>query len=249
MKTYKRSLVFVLVVAMLLSVALLAGCKDEKDPTVSGFKVTFMVEGKQYGDIQTVQKGRRITEPAVPTFSDKSFVFTGWYTDEAFTTAWNFTTGIVNADLTLYAGYRVVSAAVTDVAKADEPCTSKIVWSQSAASAADKYEVIITDANGNATTLTGTVAFDADKFLVTFTPDQIPQGGKYTVSVKDTTTDAQAAVANDVLLGGAGTEANPYLIGSARDFDLVNKSNVAAGTYFEMVASITIETSRAEHRF
>ena len=246
MKTYKRSLVFVLVVAMLLSVALLAGCKDEKDPTVSGFKVTFMVEGKQYGDIQTVQKGRRITEPAVPTFSDKSFVFTGWYTDEAFTTAWNFTTGIVNADVTLYAGYRVVSAAVTDVAKADEPCTSKIVWSQSAASAADKYEVIITDANGNATTLTGTVAFDADKFLVTFTPDQIPQGGKYTVSVKDTTTDAQAAVANDVLLGGAGTEANPYLIGSARDFDLVNKSNVAAGTYFEMVASITIETSRAE---
>ncbi len=246
MKTGKRILALALAVVMLLSVALLAGCNKQEDTTPSGFKVAFMVEGKQYGDIQTVQKGRRITEPAVPTFSDKSFAFTGWYTDEAFTTPWNFTTGIVNADMTLYAGYRVVSAAVTDVAKADEPCTSKIVWSQSVASAADKYEVIITDANGNATTLTGTVEFDAANYLVTFTPAQIPQGGKYTISVKDTTTDAQAAVVSDVLLGGAGTEANPYLIGSARDFDLVNKSNVAAGTYFEMVASITIETSRAE---
>lgn len=246
MKTCKRSLALVLAVVMLLSLALLAGCNNEEDTQPSGFKVTFMVEGKQYGEVQTVQKGRRITEPAAPTFSDKSFVFTGWYTDEAFTTPWNFTTGIVTADMTLYAGYRVVSAAVTDVAKADEPCTSKLVWSQSVASAADKYEVVITDANGNATTLTGTVEFDADQYLVTFTPAQIPQGGKYTVSVKDTTTDAEAVVVSDVLLGGAGTEANPYLIGSARDFDLVNKSNVAAGTYFEMVSSITIETSRAE---
>lgn len=246
MKMTKKIMSVVLALAMILSLAMLAGCNKEETPTTGGFKVTFMVEGKQYGDIQTVQKGRRITEPAAPVFSDKSYVFTGWYTDVEFKSPWNFTTGIVNADMTLYAGYRVVSAAVTDVAKADEPCTSKIVWSQSVASAADKYEVIITDANGNATTLTGTVEFDATNYLVTFTPAQIPQGGKYTISVKDTTTDAQAAVASDVLLGGAGTEANPYLIGSARDFDLVNKSNVAAGTYFEMVASITIETSRTE---
>ena len=123
-----------------------------------------MVEGKQYGDIQTVQKGRRITEPAAPVFSDKSYVFTGWYADVEFKSPWNFTTGIVNADMKRYAGYRVVSAAVTDVAKVDEPCTSKIVWSQSGASAADKYEVIITDANGNATTLTGTVEFDAARY-------------------------------------------------------------------------------------
>lgn len=248
MKLSKRLQALALVVVMLLSIGLMAGCNKEEDTTPSGFKVTFMVEGKQYGDILTVQKGRRITEPAAPTFSNSSYVFTGWYTDEAFTTQWNFTTGIVTADMTLYAGYRVVSGNVSDVTKANEPCTSKIVWSQSAASAAEAYEVIITDANGNATTLTGTVEFNAETFEVTFIPATIPQGGKYTVSVKDTTTDAEAVVVEDLLLGGAGTESNPYLIGSARDFDLVNKSNVAEGTYFELVASITIETSRADQK-
>ena len=248
MKTWNRLQALVLAIIMLLSIGLMAGCNKEGDTTPSGFKVTFMVEGKQYGEIQTVQKGRRITEPAAPTFSNSSYVFTGWYTDEAFTAPWNFTTGIVTADVTLYAGYRVVSSNVSDVTKAQEPCTSKIVWSQSKASAADAYEVTITDGSGNVTTLTGTVEFDSATYLVTFIPSAIPQGGKYTVSVKDTTTDAEAAVAENVLLGGAGTEANPYLIGSSLDFDLVNKNNVAEGTYFELVASITIETSRADQK-
>lgn len=246
MKMTKRILSLVLALAMVLSLAMLAGCKKEEETTAGGFTVSFMVEGKLYTQIQNIQKGRRIAEPDAPTFSNGGYVFTGWFTDEAFTSQWNFTTGIVTADMTLYAGYRVVSAAVTDVSKANEPCTSKIIWSQSAVSAAEAYEVIVTDQNGKATTLTGTVEFDAEAFLVTFTPSQIPQGGKYTISVRDTGTDAQPIVIEDVLLGGAGTEANPYLIGSALDFELVNKSNVAAGTYFEMVNSITIETSRAD---
>ncbi len=246
MKDFKR--ISALILALIMCLGVFVACGDDTQTTTDGFTVTFMVEGKQYGDVITVQNGRRITEPAKPTFSDAGFVFTGWYTSDTFAddTLWNFTTGIVTANLTLYAGYRQVFAHVTDVKKADEACTSKLVWSQKAASAADKYEVVITDAAGVATTLTGSVAFDAEAFLVTFTPDAIPQGGKYKVSVKDTTQTADAAVAEEVLLGGAGSEANPYLIGNALDFTAVNRANVAENTYFELAASITIETSRVD---
>ena len=92
MKLSKRLQALALVVVMLLSLCLMAGCNKENDTTPSGFKVTFMVEGKQYGEVQTVQKGRRITEPAVPTFSNSSYVFTGWYTDEACTVPFGNTT-------------------------------------------------------------------------------------------------------------------------------------------------------------
>ena len=61
MKLSKRLQALALVVVMLLSLCLMAGCNKENDTTPSGFKVTFMVEGKQYGEVQTVQKGRRNT--------------------------------------------------------------------------------------------------------------------------------------------------------------------------------------------
>lgn len=244
MKLGKRILALAVILVMVLG--MLAGCAEHKDTQPTGLRVSFMVEGKLYTQIENVQKGRRISEPEAPTFSDGSYVFTGWYLDEDFQTLWKFNTGIVTEDMILYAGYREVTASVTDVAKADEPCTSKIVWTQNAASDTGAYEVILTDAKGVQTKLSGTVHFDEKTFLVTFTPDQLPQGGRYTVSVRDTTTDAEAVVVENLLMGGAGTEGNPYLIDTARDFDLVNKSNVAAGTYFELVNSITIETSRAD---
>ncbi len=246
MKDFKK--ILALILALIMCLGMFVACGDDSETPVDGFTVTFMVEGKQYGDALTVQNGRRITEPAKPTFSDAGFVFTGWYTSDTFAedTLWNFTTGIVTANLTLYAGYRQVFAHVSDVRKANEPCTSKIVWSQSAASAADKYEVVITDAAGVSTTLTGSVEFDSANYLVTFTPATIPQGGKYKISVKDTTQTSDAGVAENVLLGGAGTEANPYLIGDALDFAAVNRANVAENTYFELAASITIETSRVD---
>ena len=252
MKHLSRIVACLLVITMLVTACLLTACNknngDENQDT--GYKVTFMVEGKQYGDVQKVAKGRRITAPADPTFSNSGYIFTGWYTDATFAegTKWNFTTGIVNADLTLYAGYREITAHVSNVTKADEACTSKIVWTQSAASDASAYEVVITDKYGTPTTLTGTVSFDNANYLVTFTPATVPQGGKYTVSVKDTTKTADAAVTEGVWLGGDGTEANPYLISSALDFTMVNQANVAQGTFFSMVANISLETSRTQQK-
>ena len=247
MKFLKKMRVILLACVMMIAMAFGFAC-GEDTPTPSagqGYSVTFMVEGEQYGSVQKVQRGRRITKPADPTFETEGYVFTGWFTDDEFAedTLWNFNTGIVTSDMTLYAGYRVISASVSDVKRAEEPCTSKLVWTQSAVSDASAYEVKITDASGT-TTLQGSVSYDAENYLVTFTPSVVPQGGKYSVSVKDTTKAAEAVVVDEVRFGGAGTESNPYLVASALDFTMVNQANVAQGVYFQLVESITIETSR-----
>ena len=250
MKNLRRILIAVLSVIMVCSVALSIACGGGgKEPEKTGYSVTFMVEDTQYGEVIKVQKGKRITnKPEDPTFSDPSYVFTGWFTSSDFAenTIWNFTTGIVTSDLTLYAGYRVVSEYVSELKKVAEPVSSKLEWTQAAASEASAYEVKITDKAGATTTLEGSVAFDASSFKVTFTPSSLPQGGEYTVSVKDTTKQAEACVVEDMLLGGAGTQANPFLIGDALDFTAVSKANVATGVYFNLVENITIEAIRTE---
>lgn len=247
MKTLKRILVTILSLCLFASVATMIACGGGNDggDTPSGYTVTFMVEGEQYGNQQTVQRGRRVTEPAEPTFSVAGYVFTGWFTTETFdsNSKWNFATGIVTENLTLYAGYRVVTAHVSEVAKADEPVTSKLVWTQAQASQATDYTVTITNASGT-TTLTGDVAFDSANYKVTFTPSVIPQGGTYTVSVVDNTKTESACVVENVLFNGAGTELNPYLVASELDFKAVNGANVSEGTIFSLVKSISITTNR-----
>lgn len=247
MKVFKKIAIALLFVVMSFAIVLGVACKpQEVDPNDGKVAVTFIVEGQQYGEKQMLVKGRRATEPEPPTFSSPDYIFTGWYTDEAFAedTKWEFRTGVVNEDLTLYAGYRVISAYVSDVKRAEEAVSSKLVWTQNAASDASAYEVIITDAAGTRTTLTGSVSFDSANYLVTFTPDTVPQGGKYSVSVKDTTKTQDAATATDITFGGDGTESNPYLIYSALDFTAVNEANVHEGTYFKLADDITIETTR-----
>ena len=244
MNKLKRVLIGILSLCMLFSISMAVAC-GPTDPPPTGYTVTFMVEGEQYGNQQTVQRGRRVVKPADPTFSNEGYVFTGWYTSETFEegTLWNFTTGIVNQDVTLYAGYRVVTAYVTEVGKANEPITSKLVWTQLTVSQATDYTVVISNESGE-TTLTGSVEFDAENYKVTFTPNVIPQGGIYNVSVKDNTQTEEACVVEDVVFNGAGTETNPYLVASALDFTAVNGANVAQGTHFSLIKSISIVTNR-----
>ena len=120
MKQIRKILIGILSVLMLFTFSMAIAC-DKPDPTPSGYTVTFMVEGAQYGSTQTVQRGRRVEKPADPTFATEGYVFTGWYTTQTFEEAslWNFQTGIVTDNLTLYAGYRVVNAYVQEVAKAE----------------------------------------------------------------------------------------------------------------------------------
>ena len=181
MKKRRSLTIIALLIALVVSVGMFIGygCSCGGDTGGSNYyKVTFMVEGKQYGEIKEVLKNRRVSKPDDPMFENESYIFTGWYTSATFEsdTLWNFDTGIVTSDMTLYAGYREVFGYVTHLGIADEACTSKLVWSQKAVSDAADYEVIITNVRNESQTLEGTVTFDSENYLVTFTPSQIPQG-------------------------------------------------------------------------
>lgn len=51
---------------------------------------------------QSVRNGKKASKPADPTRVDK-YSFVGWYTDNTYKTAYNFSTQIVTGDITLYA--------------------------------------------------------------------------------------------------------------------------------------------------
>lgn len=248
-KLAKRFAVLFLSVLLLASLSMTVACGKNKGGNNDDYcTVTFKVEGNVYGEAVQVRKNRRVEEPAKPNFSNDSYIFTGWFTSENFEegTQWNFTTGIVTENITLFAGYREIFDYVSELAMADEATTSKLVWSQKSASAASAYEVKITDAANKETTLEGSVSFDSAAYKVTFTPTTVPQGGLYSVSVRDTTKTHDAATLEEALFCGDGSETNPYLIGTALDFTAVNRANVASGVYYRLFRNITIETSRAD---
>jgi uncharacterized repeat protein (TIGR02543 family) len=65
------------------------------------FTVTFEANGGSSVDRQTVVEGDTVKKPAPPTKAGHTFV--GWYADANFATLWNFATGTVSRDTTLYA--------------------------------------------------------------------------------------------------------------------------------------------------
>ena len=67
MKFFKKLLIAILSVLMVSSLALAVGCNDEDGGSTppTGYTVKFMVEGTQYGETLTVQRGRRITAPCL----------------------------------------------------------------------------------------------------------------------------------------------------------------------------------------
>lgn len=81
---------------------------------VTTYTVTFNTNGGSTVDAQTVNTGAKATEPTTPTKSGYSFA--GWYSDEAFTNEFRFTTEIT-ADITLYAKW-VISGTAEEVAAA-----------------------------------------------------------------------------------------------------------------------------------
>ena len=76
------------------------------------YTVTFNANGHGTAPAaQTVAGGGTITEPTNPTAQDH--VFLGWYTDQACTTAFNFSTAI-NSDITLYAKWNEMDILLED---------------------------------------------------------------------------------------------------------------------------------------
>ena len=65
------------------------------------YTVTYDTDGGSSISPVTVIAGSKLTKPDDPTKSDNTFA--GWYSNAAKTKAWNFNTGTVDSDMTLYA--------------------------------------------------------------------------------------------------------------------------------------------------
>ena len=82
------------------NLTLYAGWEKNEEP-ITEWAVTFMDGNTQYAQT-VVTDGQTVAAPTAP--AKEGYTFTGWYTDEACTTAYDFNTPI-KEDLTLYAGW------------------------------------------------------------------------------------------------------------------------------------------------
>jgi uncharacterized repeat protein (TIGR02543 family) len=91
-----------------------AACEQPANDTTISYQVTFTANsGSPEPETQTVVQGGRAVEPSAMTRS--GYQFDGWYTNSACTPpAWEFDTDTVNADITLYAGWKTFYA-VTEI--------------------------------------------------------------------------------------------------------------------------------------
>ena len=87
------------------SSAIYAHWAEGSAPEQTTYTVTFDSQGGNAVSAQTVANGGKASKPADPTRS--GYRFGGWFREAACTTAWNFETDTVTANITLYAKWMV----------------------------------------------------------------------------------------------------------------------------------------------
>ena len=87
-------------------ILLLVSCQARE--TNNLLKVNFDSQGGSSVLSQEVSYGSLVTKPIAP--SRTNYEFTGWFKEANCLTKWNFTSDVVTADLTLYAGWEISSA-------------------------------------------------------------------------------------------------------------------------------------------
>ncbi|WP_407870626.1 InlB B-repeat-containing protein [Paenibacillus sp. P36] len=81
---------------------------------VSTYTVTFdSKEGSAVASATGITSGATVTKPADPTRA--GYTFSGWYKDEGYASAWNFSTDTVSANTTLYAKWTAVPVSTYTV--------------------------------------------------------------------------------------------------------------------------------------
>lgn len=211
---------------LLLSLAL-AGCRGTTSQQGTYFTVTFETgEGGTIIPDQSIRNGGKVTKPADPT--RPGYLFDNAWLNGTFT--WNFDVDIVTKDLTLVAKWLELSTKPSEIMTTAEPFSSKLTWRQTDAKLQD-FEVAIkkNEPGASFSVLAGTTTVDDtnEVNVVTFTPEVIPQGGKYVAKI---TSGSEETISEELLLSGEGSLTNPYLVNEISDLvtvldDKENKYN------------------------
>ena len=142
--------------------------------------VVFVSNGGTEVAPQFVNDGETVDKPADP--SREGYSFTGWYSDDALTTTWNFDTDLVNRDLVLYAGWTdaisdegytasiagTAEANVGESVKVNVQVLSNTFENFASAEVMISYDTERLTFNETASTLNGaTVKFDAESGTLT----------------------------------------------------------------------------------
>lgn len=209
----------------------LAACKDPVVEQIT-HTITFETDGGTTIASQEVTEGGLVTKPEDP--EKTGYVFDGtWMND---TVEWNFDVDIVTEDITLTAGWILVSSTPTNIVMTDDLFSSNITWTQTDA-ALQTFTVYVKEETGDFTELTGSVSVESGAILdtVVFTPTEA-LGGYYYVKVS---TGLDEATSEELLLfGGAGTESNPYLTSEVSDIISILEDSTLLDKYFLQVNDI-----------
>ena len=91
---------FIIVGIAAILVLVIIGLQDP------GFTITFDSKGGTDVPAQDQMYGELLEVPEPPT--REGYTFTGWYTDPACEVAWDLENGIIESDMTLYAGWEAL---------------------------------------------------------------------------------------------------------------------------------------------
>ncbi len=230
--------------------------------TINSYTVTFSVDGGSSTGSLTTIYGSTITQPTDPTKS--GYTFGGWYKDTQFTTAWNFTTDVVTADMTLYAKWTAITYTVaysgngntSGTVSADQSKTYGTPLTLATVGTLVKTGFVFTGwntaADGSGTTYTAGSSLSADlsttaNEIITLYAKWIDENTTYTVSysINNGTGTAPAnqsvTVGNSITLpAGSGLSKEGYTFAGWNTAANGSGTDYAAGSSYAVMADITL---------
>jgi len=156
----------------------LAGCNPDDNGGGNStdnhiyYTVTFDSLGGSTVESQRVMSGNPVVRPETPT--RENFTFGGWYKDTATSESWIFETDRVNADITLYAGWRAEEATEATASLTYESNGEGYIVT----GVGEEVAVCIpSEYNGRPVTAIGEAAFARKALISVVIPDSVTEIG------------------------------------------------------------------------
>lgn len=221
-----------LFIATILLLGLVVGCKQTTEEELK-YTVTFDTAGGTLITEQEILNGGKVTKPSDPLRD--GYLFSGDWMNGTF--EWDFDIDIVTEDVTLIATWIEISSTPTNIMVTDEIFSSNITWQQTDAEL-QTFSVYVKPVDGiSYTEINGTFDIDDQEVLdtVVFTPTEVPQGGYYLIKV---VAGLEEAISEQVLLGGIGSQTNPYRVSMVSDVLAILDGDASADDYYQQVQDV-----------